>query len=256
MDGLSVAFDIRRVALVSLVDCGLVEDRETGGNFQTGGRLEIEGSGRIGGSVAPVEQGNGREVEPAVGHDPRIDQCAQVEGAGQFEVEPHAKHAFELSGIGFRGGKDEFEEDRRILLRAGQRDDAVGEKVVRPEPESAHHREFAYDIRNEILRPFVVAEVIAEQSLVFFPKFARGHFAVALEEFVGVEELSAWRFGQFETLGRIDFAERAQNGVAERPFRMPENVEAADPREDGESREEEKEDRPSQEIVLSAALPV
>jgi hypothetical protein len=37
---------------------------------------------------------------------------------------------------------------------------------------------------------------------------------------------------------------------------MPENVEAADPREDGESREEEKEDRPSEEIVLTAALPV
>ena len=161
-----------------------------------------------------------------------------------------------MSGIGFRGGKDEFEEDRWILLRAGQRDDAVGEKVVRSETEGAHHRELADDIGNKILRPFVVAEVIAEQPLVFFPEFARGHFAVALEEFVGVEELSAGRFGQLETLGRIDFAECAQNGVAERPFRMPENVEAADPREDGESREEEKKDRPSQKIVLTAALPV
>jgi len=253
---LSVAFDISRVALVGLVDCRLVEDREAGGNFQTGGRLEIEGSGRVGGSVAPVEQGNGREVEPAVGHDSRIDQCAQIEGAGEFEVETHAKHAFELSGIGFRGGKDEFEEDRWILVRAGQRDDAVGEKVVRSETEGAHHRELADDIGNEILRPFVVAEVIAEQPLVFFPEFARGHFAVALEEFVGVEELSAWRFGQLETLGRIDFAERAQNGVAERPFRMPENVEAADPREDGKSCEQEKKDRPSEEIVLTAVLPV
>ena len=134
-----------------------------------------------------------------------------------------------MAHIGLGGGKNEFEEDGRIFFRLGEGDNAVGEEVVRPEAEGSHHVEVADDVRNQFLGALVIAEVVAQEGGIPGLEFARGHFAVALEKFVGVEELSARRLGQLEAFRRVNFPERAKDAVADRFFGMSENVEAADP---------------------------
>jgi len=133
---------------------------------------------------------------------------------------------------------------------------AIGEKVIRSETKCAHHRELAGDVGNEILCSFVVSQVVAEQLLVHGPKVGLGHFSEALEELVRIEELPARCFGQFEAFGRIDFSQRTQNGVAERPFGMAENIKAPDPGKCGKPCEQEKKDGPTEKVVLPAAVPL
>ena len=146
---------------------------------------------------------------------------------------------FIFPGIGLGTGEDEFEEHGRVCFRPRQGDDAVGEKVVGPETECAHHAEVTGDIGNEIFGPFVVAQVVAEQCAIDFAKVAGGKLAEALGEFVRIEKFPARCLGQLEALGLADFAERAEEAVAEGFFRVTENIEAADPRDGGEGREQE-----------------
>ena len=134
-----------------------------------------------------------------------------------------------MADVGLGGGKDEFEEDGRIFFRLGKGDNAVGEEVVRPEAKGAHHVEIADDIRNQVFTALVIAQVVAEEGGIPGLEFARVHFAVALEKFVGVEELSARCLGQLEAFRRINFPERAEDAVADSFLRMSENVEAAHP---------------------------
>ena len=251
VNGLSGALQVGLVLFVGFVDGGLVEHGEAGGDVEFGGWFEVEGAGGVGRGVAAVEQRDGGEVEAAVGHDAGVDERGEVERAGELQIEAHAQHAFELTGVGFGGGEDEFKEDGRIFFRAGEGDHAVGKEVVRAEAEGAHDVEIADNVGDEVFGALVVAQVVAEEDGVLLREIVRGQVAEAFEKFVGVEELSARGFGQLEAFRLADFSEGAEDAVAERFFRMPEDVEAADPRDGGEGGKQQEKNCPTEKVVLS-----
>ena len=241
------------VIFVGLGDGGLVEDGESGADVEFFRGLEAEAAGGVGRSVFAVEERDDGEDEAAVGKLADVEDGGEIDGAGEFDVESGEEQALEVGHVFLLGGEDEFEEEVRVVGGAGEGDDAAGEEVARSEAEGAHDVVGTGGVGDEVFGVGVVAEVVAQEEVVGLGQLARGYGAEAFEQFFGVEELAARGAGQFEAFGRVDFIDGAQQAVAEAFFRMTEDVEAADPTQDGKAGEEDDENGPSEKVVLSAS---
>ena len=249
------ALEVSGVVFLGFLHGGLVEDGEAGRDVERGRGFEAEGAGVVGRGVAAVEERHRGEVEAAVGEAARIDHGGEVEGSRQREVETGLQHAFEVAHVFFLGGKNDLEEQRRVVGRAGEGHHAAGDEVVRPEPEDTHDIEGARDIRDAVFALVVIAQVVAQEEVAGGVELRGRLVPVALEEFIRVKKLAARRGGQFESFRRVDLAEGTQDTVAEGVLGMAENIEAADPAGRRKEGEEDDEDGPDEKIVVAARMP-
>src|SRR5207253_7595460 len=94
----------------------------------------------------------------------------------------------------------------------------------------ADGREASREIWHELFRLGVIADVVAQQLLVFLFELERRESQIQIVKFLRRVKSARRRCGDLEAFRRVDSLQRLEEFVAGRFLRMTENVKAADPR--------------------------
>ena len=235
---------------------GVFVERPAGGQIQIERRLETERPASARHGVAPVKQRHRRDHHAAIRQALRVDDGREIVRPLKFYFQTGRERLLhEREGLRIRR-VDVLHKQFAVIDRIRERDHAGSEDVVCAQLARFHDVETPDDVGYEAADLLEIPDVIANQLRVCFRQLGRAHGDVAIVKLFAGEEFACGRGGQFEAFARFDFVQLLEDAITLRPLRLPKNVEAAEPRREGESSQEQNRNRPAEEAAFSPRTPV